>query len=148
MKTILVPIDLSAATRRVCDAACALARRVDARLVLLHVVQLPPVMMNDYYAFDAEALSGAMKAGEKYVARRLLALAKRCNRKDLKVRTVRLTGFPVTGILAQATATKAAYIVLGSHGHGAVYDLIVGSTTHGILRKARCPVLVVPTGKR
>lgn len=148
MKTILVPVDLSGATIRVCDAACALARLMEARLVLLHIVQLPPVMMNDYYAFDAGALSEAMRAGEKYAARRLLVLARRCRRKNLKVRTVRLTGFPVTGILTQAHSTKAAYIVLGSHGHGAVYDLIVGSTTHGVLRKARCPVLVVPTGKR
>jgi nucleotide-binding universal stress UspA family protein len=148
MKTILVPVDLSAATTRVCDAACALARLMDARLVLLHVVQLPPVTMNDYYAFDAGTLSDAVKAGEKYAARRLLTLARRCSRKKLKVRTVQRTGLPVSGILAQAASTKAAYIVLGSHGHGAVYDLIVGSTTHGILRKARCPVLVIPTGRR
>ena len=57
---------------------------------------------------------------------------------------MQLTGHPVSSILAKAAATKAAYIVLGSHGHGAVYDLIVGSTTHGVLRRARCPVLVVP----
>jgi nucleotide-binding universal stress UspA family protein len=25
-----------------------------------------------------------------------------------------------------------------------VFDFLVGSTTHGVLRKARCPVLVVP----
>ncbi|MBI2814012.1 MAG: universal stress protein [Opitutae bacterium] len=148
MKTILVPVDLSAATLRVCDAAGDLARLMDARLVFLHIVQEPPVMLNDYYAFDAGALSEAVKAGEKYATRRLLALARRCRRKNLTVRTVQLTGQPVAGILAQAAATKADYIVLGSHGHGAVYDLIVGSTTRGVLRKARCPVLVIPAGRR
>jgi len=148
MKTILVPVDLSAATTRVCDAACALAKLIKARLVLLHVVVLPPVMMNDYYAFDAGALTDAVKAGEKFATRELLTLARRCGRQGVAVRTVQLTGEPVPGILAQAGATKAAYIVLGSHGHGAVYELLVGSTTHGILRKVRCPVLGVPTGRR
>jgi len=30
---------------------------------------------------------------------------------------------------------------MGTHGHGAIYDLLVGSTTHGVLEKAPCPVL-------
>ena len=34
---------------------------------------------------------------------------------------------------------------MGSHGHGAIYELLVGSVTEGVLRKARCPVLVVPS---
>jgi len=34
--------------------------------------------------------------------------------------------------------------VVGSHGHGAFYDLLVGSTTHGLLLRASCPVLIVP----
>jgi len=37
--------------------------------------------------------------------------------------------------------------VLGSHGHTAFYDLLVGSTTHGILLRAKCPVLIVPANK-
>ena len=62
----------------------------------------------------------------------------------MKVTTVQRTGIPVTAILGRAASTKARYIVMGSHGHGAMYDLLVGSTTHGVLKKAPCPVLVVP----
>ena len=50
-------------------------------------------------------------------------------------------------ILAKARSARAAYIVMGSHGHGAIYDLLVGSTTHGVLMNAPCPVLVVPPEK-
>ena len=148
MKTILVPVDLSAATTRVCDAAGALARLIHARLVLLHVVQPPPIILNDYYPFDAGAVVEAVAAGEKFAARRLRALARRCAKKRLPVQTVQRTGQPVAGILAMAAASKAAYIVIGSHGHGVAYDLLVGSTTQGVLRKAGCPVLVVPMPRR
>jgi nucleotide-binding universal stress UspA family protein len=34
---------------------------------------------------------------------------------------------------------------MGSHGHTALYDLLVGSTTHQVLRKAKCPVVIVPS---
>jgi len=34
--------------------------------------------------------------------------------------------------------------VMGSHGHTALYDLLLGSTTHGVLFRAPCPVVIVP----
>jgi nucleotide-binding universal stress UspA family protein len=37
---------------------------------------------------------------------------------------------------------------MGSHGHGAFYDLLVGSTTQGVLKRATCPVVIVPTSKK
>jgi nucleotide-binding universal stress UspA family protein len=38
--------------------------------------------------------------------------------------------------------------VMGSHGHTALYDLLVGSTTHGVLMRAQCPVVIVPSAKQ
>lgn len=147
MKTILVPVDLSAATARICAVACDLARLVKGRIILLHVVAPPPVVMNEYYAFDAGGLSQAMMAAEKGATRKLRNLARRCARR-CPVRTVQITGQPVRAIVTKAAATKAAYVVMGSHGHGAMFDLLVGSTAHGVMRKVRCPVIVVPTGRR
>jgi nucleotide-binding universal stress UspA family protein len=145
MKTILVPVDLSAATSKVCAVACDLARQVGGRVVLLHVVALPPVVMNEYYAFDSGYLVQTMATLEKTSTLKLRALAKRFARRA-PVRTIQITGEPVPTILAKAKATKAAYLVMGSHGHGAMFDLLVGSVTQGVLRRARCPVLVVPMG--
>ena len=45
-------------------------------------------------------------------------------------------------ILEEARNLSAAFIVIGSHGHGAVYELLAGSTTHGVLHRAPCPVVV------
>ena len=50
-------------------------------------------------------------------------------------------------ILAQAKIEDADYIVMGSHGHTALYDLLVGSTTHGVLMRAGCPVVITPGPK-
>ncbi len=145
MKTILVPVDLSAASVQVTDAACRLARLIRARVVLLHIVQPAPVLLNEYYAFEASAMAEAVAAGEKFATRELQVLAARCRRRGVPGRTVQLVGrSPVEAILAKAAASRAAYVVLGSHGHGAVFDLLVGSTAQGVLRRARCPVLIVP----
>jgi nucleotide-binding universal stress UspA family protein len=144
MKTILVPLDLSSTAVQVCNAACELAKLTGARPVLLHIVQPPPVMMSDVYAFDASQLTELSTAAEKAAVHKLRALARHCAKRDVRVTTVQRTGVPVTAIIAKARSTRARYIVMGSHGHGAMYDLLVGSTTHGVLKKAPCPVLIVP----
>lgn len=148
MKTILVPLDLSPAAVQVCDAACVLAKLIGARPILLHVVQTPPVMMSEVYAFDASQLTEMSSAAEKSAAHKLRALARHCAKHQVQVTTVQRTGVPVAAILAKAASTKARYIVMGTHGHGAMYDLLVGSTTHGVLKKAPCPVLIVPAASR
>ncbi|MBL9215655.1 MAG: universal stress protein [Opitutaceae bacterium] len=148
MKTILVPVDLSTVTDRVCAAARQLAATVKARLVLLHVVQPLPPVMSDFDSATQSQLLDWTEANEQAAARTLQKLGQRGGGRGPEVRTRLLTGHPVRLILEQAAALKADYIVIGSHGHGSMYDLIVGSTTNGVLRKAPCPVLVIPTGAK
>ena len=44
----------------------------------------------------------------------------------------------------EAEILEAGLIVIGTHGHGAVYDVLIGSYSAGIIRKSKLPVLVVP----
>jgi nucleotide-binding universal stress UspA family protein len=46
-------------------------------------------------------------------------------------------------ILNVADERDAAAIVLGAHGHGALSEIIIGSTTRGVIRRATRPVVVV-----
>ena len=50
----------------------------------------------------------------------------------------------ITDILSECAKLPADLIVLGSHHHGAIYNLLIGSVTSEILKQATCPVLVVP----
>ena len=47
-------------------------------------------------------------------------------------------------ILNQAQVLDADLIVMGTHGHGAMYNFLVGSATKGVLKHSRRPVLLVP----
>ncbi len=145
MKTILAPVDFSAASEAVLTQAIALARALGGRVVLLTVIQ-PPVITSEYAAL-MENLSEVMAAGERNAARRLAELEGRARTAQVPVESVQLNGPPIRTILDQATQLGADYIVMGSHGHTALYDLLVGSTTHGVLLRATCPVVITPGPK-
>ena len=142
MKTILVPVDFSPVTAAVTAQALALARAWRARLVLL-TVTAPAAVMGDS-ALAMESGLALTAAAEAATAKNLARLRTRLGRSGLAVRTVALLGSPSLLIAEQAAKHRASCIVMGSHGHGAFYDLLLGSTTQGVLRRVRCPVLVVP----
>lgn len=144
MKKILVPVDLSGATVRVCNAAADLAKALGGRLVILHVVPPPPMVMSEYYAFDAGQVIGLTREGRKLAAHKMAALGRWFNKLCPSTKVVVHEGDPVSVILRTTAALRPDYLVIGSHGHTAAYDLIIGSTTHGVIRKAPCPVLLVP----
>jgi nucleotide-binding universal stress UspA family protein len=54
-------------------------------------------------------------------------------------------GEAVEKILQEAISLEAGWIVLGSHGHGALYNLLAGSVCQGVLSKTACPVVIVPS---
>jgi nucleotide-binding universal stress UspA family protein len=145
MKTILAPVDFSSATAAVVAQAASLAKAMSARVVLLNIIQ-PPALIEEYGAL-LENIAEITAAGEKASARHLARLQQQLERRGVAVLTQQATGAPVPHIVENAAAVKADYIVMGSHGRTAFFDLLVGSTTHGVLRRAGCPVIVVPTAK-
>ena len=145
MKTILAPIDFSSATETVVEEAADLARAMEGKVVLLTVLQ-PPAITNEYSAL-VDNLAEIMAAGEENAARRLAEIESKLKAAQVPVETVQLNGPPIRLIVEQAKELGASYIVMGSHGHTALYDLLVGSTTHGVLMRASCPVVITPGPK-
>lgn len=142
MKTILVPVDFSDATRAVIVESAVLAKALSARVVLFAVVQ-PPAVIAEYGAL-VENIAELTEAGEKSAEKQLARLAAPLERRGISVTVRHEVGAPVTLIVEQAKAIRADYVVMGSHGHTAFFDLLVGSTTHGVLRRSPCPVVIVP----
>lgn len=142
-KKILVPVDLSGATVQVCNAARDLALALDARLMILHAAE-PDPMVGSYYAlstFEGATLSGNIR---KRLAAKMQALGGWFHKTVPDTKVILHTGSPVPTILRFARLAHPDYIVVGSHGHTAAYEVLVGSVAHRLIRKAPCPVVVVP----
>ncbi|WP_449191411.1 universal stress protein, partial [Thauera sp.] len=55
-----------------------------------------------------------------------------------------LEGEPARQILDMAKHTLADMIVMGSRGHSAIGELLIGSVAHKVTMKADVPVVLVP----
>jgi nucleotide-binding universal stress UspA family protein len=133
-RRIVAAIDFSETGLQAARSAIELAGR-EAILHLVHVVPREAT-------YDADGSSYREEAS--YLLQTLrshLAVP-----HDMTVYATMLHGDPATELLAFATNLRADLIASGSHGHGFVARMLIGSVTTRLLRCATCSVLAVPHG--
>ena len=135
---IIVPVDLTDESAALVRYAAGLSARVGGELTILHV-----------YSHDA-ATAALRESGlflGLYVARlrsELTFLRAQAGIAGQRPRTEVLDGDPVDVILTRAKEMKADLIVMGTHGRAGLPRLLMGSVAEGVLRRAPCPVVLVP----
>jgi nucleotide-binding universal stress UspA family protein len=149
MRKILVAIDFSDVTPRVMEETKGMARAFGASVRLLHVAPHE----TEFVAYSPGGLPppGMGMSGTAVVrdlrieTERIAMLMEEFKREGITATAAVLEGPVVPTILDEAKESAADLVVMGSHGHGALYELLVGSITEGVLRRSPMPVLVVPS---
>ncbi len=145
MKIILAAIDLSPITPKVISGAAELAVALQAKLILLTVQE--PVAAYVPVGAAMDVITAPMPLTPidlSEVKEHLEQLATPLRAEGLDVETRALSSLPVDEILDQAKKAEASMLVLGSHGHGALYHLFSGSVVTSVLQKTTIPVTVIP----
>jgi nucleotide-binding universal stress UspA family protein len=139
---ILVAVDLSPASEKVVEAARGIAELTGATVYILHVAEPDP----DFVGYDAgqEVARTQVVQELRREHRAVQALAEDLRGEGLDATALLVRGPTVQTTLKEAENLKAGLIVVGTHGHGAVYDVLIGSYSAGIIRRSKLPVLVVP----
>ncbi len=145
MKTIVVALDYSESTSVVLNAAVEMAKAFGASLHLLHVLEAEPAYTA--YGFTPDefpAIHLFQQEARKRAAVKLDEVLATVPSAIGDVRTKLVEGAPLHAILDYAKEIRADLVVLGSHGHGVVASILLGSVAEGLVRKAEYPTLVVP----
>ena len=141
--TILCPVDFSLHSRQALTYAALIARKTDARLVVIFVED-PLLAAAAAVAYDEKQL---VKKGRMELTRLVERIIKPFR---LPMRSVTLdvaVGRPHEVIAWTATNLKCDLIVMGAHGLTGANKLMIGSTTHRVLRKSPLPILATPPVK-
>ena len=143
-KEIVCAIDFSDSSIAALTWALSLAKEADARLLLLHVIEVPPELRASAVVTDREidALHAAFEAD---TLERLRALIPDHASDYCSVETATASGAAGHALLAFAKARHADLIVMGAQGQHAIERLVFGSKTRDVVCGAACPVLTVRT---
>ena len=139
---ITVAVDGSPGSKHAVQALAHLAPPKE--WVLVHALNLPDFN----YAMITPELRTEVLADMEAKVRKdgegILAQAKERLPSDFpQPQTIHQVGHPVQVILETAQSAKSQLIVLGARGLGQVKELVLGSTSHGVLLHAPCSTLII-----
>lgn len=139
MKTILVPTDFSKIARNAVDYAVEIAKLTKARLVLFNVYNLEIVPPGVPTILPINEM-------EKESANELSKIERSIHQKhgdSIKIECRNRKGLPVDEINYYTEEHPVDLIVMGMTGAGFLGEKLIGSITTSIIKKAKCPVLVI-----
>jgi nucleotide-binding universal stress UspA family protein len=140
-RTILFATDFSESSDYAFRYALSMAKRFNARLVIIHVIN-EPVDLRGFYvphiSFDKleeEIEEGAQKMMEKFCRTQI--------RDYDSYESFIVPGIPYEEIIKRGLESSADLIVMATHGRTGLDHVLFGSTAEKVVRKSPIPVMTI-----
>lgn len=139
MKTIIVPVDFSEHSEYALKAAAKLAKRFDAELLVLHMLEMSDVLLTSSEVAQNQKTMFFLQLAEQ----KFEDFLNKDYLEGIKVKPI-IKHFKVfSEVNDVAMKNHADLIVMGSHGTSGMKELFIGSNTERVVRHSDIPVLVV-----
>ena len=136
---ILVPVDFSSDAGNAIDMAIDLAKKLAARITLLHVIHEVYVGVGEM----AAALPPSyIEDIEAEVGNEMQRLLEQVTQAGVQGDFIVVHGVPFQCILDAVEDQKIDLIVMGTHGRTGLKHVLLGSVAEKVIRLSPCPVLV------
>lgn len=144
-RNLLVPIDFSEHSKKTVEYATQLAFFTGASIKILHVSQTPenPAALYEGIYVDSDLLQSSLENARREANQKLSQVTEQIHAKGVDAQPILRAGNPYEEIVRVANEMGADLIVIGSHGHGGLGRLLLGSTAERVLQNSPCAVLVV-----
>jgi len=102
------------------------------------------VLVADYSQAKSDVLhSGSSFELDMKRRKKLLPVEEVLKKENINYRVEILHGVPGPAIVEYANKNKYELIVLGSRGLNSLQEMVLGSVSHKVVKRANCPVLIV-----
>lgn len=152
MKKVLITLDYNPKSEIVVNKGYEMAKLMDAEICLFHVLaemryygmQYEPFMGYEGYAFpvDFKIQEEFVNVAKDYLDKTALHLGGK------NISTHLAEGDTAKMILEYAEEWGADLIVMGTHSHGTLEKLFLGTVASSVLEHTKIPVFMVPTGEK
>ena len=139
MKKIIVPIDFSEHSEYALKTAAKLAKKYDAELLVLHMLEMSEIMLSASDGLQNQKTAFFLQLAQQ----KFEDFLKKDYLNDIKVTPI-IKHFKVfSEVNDVALKHDADLIVMGSQGTSGIAEFFVGSNTERVVRHSKIPVLVV-----
>jgi len=142
LNNILVAIDFSEATRDIVATAIMLHDAHSAKFWVVHADDSAPYLSSPENGEVPDPVTVDTQNNDADVV--MAGIREQLTQVEMAAEFVRLEGPAADRILEYAREIDADLIVIGAQRHGHFYRLFFGDTGDELMRRAPCPVLVVP----
>lgn len=143
-KQLLCPYDFSEASKIALRWAGSLAQTFGAAVTAIHAE--PPVAPFEFTPDMVSALAAGIEAARQFAIDQAVLEVGQTMPAGVRYQ-VQVSGMiPAEAIVSKADQMEADLVVMGTHGHGSLHRLLVGSVTDEVVRRVRCPVFVARDG--
>lgn len=142
-KDILLPTDGSQGVGEAINCAVAIAKKFDASIHVLYVIEPPR-----FQEFGAAVALTEMRESLKEAGRKIIAEAAQVIRDSgvLKVEEALAEGHPAEEIVKYTEEHGIDLIVMGTHGRRGLNRVLLGSVAEEVVRSSDVPVMTVRMG--
>ena len=145
MKNILVLCDVLEETAPLIEQANILATAFKSKVWLIHVAAPNPDFVGYEPGPQHERDFKASKLRKEHTF--LQKEAEKLRNSGIDAKSLLLEGPTAETILKKTSELSIDLLILGHHSHGKVYKTLHGSVSDEIIRKAPCPLLLIPDNK-
>lgn len=142
MKNILVPVDFSDQAKYAAMVAADIARRTNAKIYLLHMLELPTGVI-DPTSFGSSNNNPTVLLFLKRAHEKFDDFKKSDFFKGIELEDSVQFHKAYDGIIEESRKNNADLIVMGSKGTSGLEEILVGSNTEKVVRNSDVPVLVI-----
>jgi nucleotide-binding universal stress UspA family protein len=139
---ILVAYDFSENSEHAFNYAYTLAKRLNSRLMIIHVIHEAFDLRGFYFphiSFDVLDKEVEEKAREM-----MNGFCGKVFTDYNNYESAVVVGIPHVEILKKAEEENVSMIVMGTQGLTGIAHMLFGSTAEKVARNAKCPLLIVP----
>lgn len=152
MKKVLIALDYHPVSETVAEAGYELAKKLSAEVCLMHVIADASYYEISYPEFmgyvsvsevgtSGERISQMQKNAEEFLEKAATHL------NDPSVQTHLADGKTKDAILNYSREWNADILVMGTHGHGVLEKVVLGTVASSIIERTKIPVYLVPVKK-
>lgn len=155
MKKVLIALDYNPTAQKVAETGFLLAKTMGAEVILIHVLTDPlfytslehVTVMGFVGTIDTSPLQINTIDGLKEASQHFLDKSKQ-HLGDEAIQTILKEGDYAESILQTAKDLKVDVIVMGSHSHRWLDEILIGSVTERVLHHTNIPLFIIPTKQK